>query len=235
VAGAVLTAYLLPFPFPPPPPVHLPHFQHHAHRPPQRSLPSARSQFNERWGAVDIYTRLGCRAHSLLGQGSQTDGYATAWCAHYAVSGFRNDKRRQADLPVHSISPGGSVTAGSGESSTPFQTSNRRWSHLRRSGGEGMGAFSWRAGTKGKRVALPHSRIMIHQPLGWHQPTPGSGHRDRSREILRMKDMLNHSLRVCAPDGEVAKDTDRDYFLSAAERWSLRPYRSGHRATPAKA
>jgi ATP-dependent Clp protease protease subunit len=82
-----------------------------------------------------------------------------------------------------------------------------------------MGAFLLAAGTKGKRLALPHSRIMIHQPLGGTSQRQASDIEIEAREILRIKDMLNQSLAdMCGQTLEkVTKDTDRDYFLSAAE------------------
>jgi ATP-dependent Clp protease protease subunit len=82
-----------------------------------------------------------------------------------------------------------------------------------------MGAFLLSAGTKGKRLALPHSRIMIHQPLGGTSQRQASDIEIEAREILRIKDMLNHTLADLTgqPFEKVEKDTDRDYFLSAAE------------------
>jgi ATP-dependent Clp protease protease subunit len=82
-----------------------------------------------------------------------------------------------------------------------------------------MGAFLLAAGTKGKRLALPHARIMIHQPLGGTSQRQASDIEIEAREILRIKDMLNQSLAdMCGQTLEkVTKDTDRDYFLSAAE------------------
>jgi ATP-dependent Clp protease protease subunit len=82
-----------------------------------------------------------------------------------------------------------------------------------------MGAFLLAAGTKGKRLALPHSRIMIHQPLGGTSQRQASDIEIEAREILRIKDMLNHAMADMTgqPFEKVEKDTDRDYFLSAAE------------------
>jgi ATP-dependent Clp protease, protease subunit len=82
-----------------------------------------------------------------------------------------------------------------------------------------MGAFLLAAGTKGKRVALPHARIMIHQPLG------GTGRRQASdiaieaKEIVRIKQLLNQIMaeRSGQTIEKIEQDTDRDYFLSAAE------------------
>jgi ATP-dependent Clp protease protease subunit len=82
-----------------------------------------------------------------------------------------------------------------------------------------MGAFLLGAGTKGKRLALPHSRIMIHQPLGGTSQRQASDIEIEAKEILRIKDMLNHSMADMTgqPFAKIEKDTDRDYFLSAAE------------------
>ena len=82
-----------------------------------------------------------------------------------------------------------------------------------------MGAFLLAAGSKGKRLALPHSRIMIHQPLGGTSQRQASDIEIEAREILRIKDMLNRSMADMTgqPLEKIAKDTDRDYFLSAAE------------------
>ena len=82
-----------------------------------------------------------------------------------------------------------------------------------------MGAFLLSAGTKGKRLALPHSRIMIHQPLGGTSQRQASDIEIEAREILRIKDMLNQSMADMTgqPLEKIATDTDRDYFLSAAE------------------
>ena len=82
-----------------------------------------------------------------------------------------------------------------------------------------MGAFLLSAGSKGKRLALPHARIMIHQPLG------GTGRRQatdieiEAREILRIKTLLNEILakRSGQTVEKIEKDTDRDYFMSSAE------------------
>jgi ATP-dependent Clp protease protease subunit len=82
-----------------------------------------------------------------------------------------------------------------------------------------MGAFLLGAGTKGKRLALPHSRIMIHQPLGGTSRRQASDIEIEAREILRIKDMLNRSMAEMTgqPFEKIEKDTDRDYFMSAAE------------------
>ena len=81
-----------------------------------------------------------------------------------------------------------------------------------------MGALLLTAGAKGKRYALPHARILIHQPLGGAQGQ-ATDISIQAKEILRMRDMLNGIL--CRHTGktmaEVERDTDRDYFMSAEE------------------
>ena len=82
-----------------------------------------------------------------------------------------------------------------------------------------MGAFLLSAGTKGKRLALPHSRIMIHQPLGGTAQRQASDIEIEAREILRIKEMLNKSMADMTGQTfeKIEKDTDRDYFLRAEE------------------
>jgi ATP-dependent Clp protease protease subunit len=81
-----------------------------------------------------------------------------------------------------------------------------------------MGAVILCSGTKGKRMALPHSRVLIHQPLGGAQGQ-ASDIKIQADEILRMKKMLNEILAAnCNQDIEkVTKDTDRDYIMAAEE------------------
>jgi ATP-dependent Clp protease protease subunit len=81
-----------------------------------------------------------------------------------------------------------------------------------------MGALLLSAGTKGKRFALPHSRIMLHQPMGgFHgQATDVEIH---AREILKMKETLNGILatHTAQPLEKIQADTDRDFFMSGDE------------------
>ena len=81
-----------------------------------------------------------------------------------------------------------------------------------------MGALLLTAGTKGKRHALPHSRIMIHQPWGGVQGT-AADISIQAEEILRLKETLNQL--ICQHTGQdlarVTEDTDRDFFMSPAE------------------
>jgi ATP-dependent Clp protease protease subunit len=81
-----------------------------------------------------------------------------------------------------------------------------------------MGSFLLAAGARGKRYALPYARIMLHQPLGGvqGQATEIEIH---AREILRIKDILNELLakHTGQPREKIARDTDRDFFMSAQE------------------
>jgi ATP-dependent Clp protease protease subunit len=81
-----------------------------------------------------------------------------------------------------------------------------------------MGAVLLAAGTKGKRYALPNARIMIHQPWGGVQGA-ATDISIQAKEILRLKDRLNEIIakHTCKQAEEVAKDTDRDFFMSADE------------------
>ncbi len=81
-----------------------------------------------------------------------------------------------------------------------------------------MGALLLAAGTKGKRFALPHSRIMIHQPMGGFQGQ-ATDIEIHAREILRIKDTLNKILaeHTGQPIEKIQADTDRDFFMSGEE------------------
>jgi len=81
-----------------------------------------------------------------------------------------------------------------------------------------MGAFLLSCGAKGKRYALPNSRIMIHQPLGGAQGQ-ATDIEIQAKEILRMKEILNNVLSQNSGKdlAQVEKDTDRDFFMSAED------------------
>jgi ATP-dependent Clp protease protease subunit len=81
-----------------------------------------------------------------------------------------------------------------------------------------MGAFLLSAGTKGKRFALPNSKVMIHQPLGGTQGQ-ATDIEIHAREILKTREQLNKILaeRTGQPLEKIQADTERDYYMSAAE------------------
>ncbi|MEA5414786.1 ATP-dependent Clp protease proteolytic subunit [Synechococcus sp. BA-132 BA5] len=166
----------------------------------------------ERW--VDIYTRLGVERILFLGQ-EVSDGIANSLVAQML---YLDSDDSSKPIYLYINSPGGSVTAGLAIYDT-MQYVKSDVVTICVGLAASMGAFLLAAGTKGKRLALPHSRIMIHQPLGGTSQRQASDIEIEAREILRIKDMLNQSLAgMCdQPLEKVTKDTDRDYFLSAAE------------------
>ena len=166
----------------------------------------------ERW--VDIYTRLGVERILFLGQ-EVSDGIANSLVAQML---YLDSEDSSKPIYLYINSPGGSVTAGLAIYDT-MQYVKSDVVTICVGLAASMGAFLLAAGTKGKRLALPHSRIMIHQPLGGTSQRQASDIEIEAREILRIKDMLNQSMADMTgqPLDKVTKDTDRDYFLSAAE------------------
>ncbi|MEB3199925.1 MAG: ATP-dependent Clp protease proteolytic subunit [Synechococcaceae cyanobacterium] len=166
----------------------------------------------ERW--VDIYTRLGVERILFLGQ-EVSDGVANSLVAQML---YLDSEDSSKPIYLYINSPGGSVTAGLAIYDT-MQYVKSDVVTICVGLAASMGAFLLAAGTKGKRLALPHSRIMIHQPLGGTSQRQASDIEIEAREILRIKDMLNQSMADMTgqPLDKIAKDTDRDYFLSAAE------------------
>ena len=166
----------------------------------------------ERW--VDIYTRLGVERILFLGQ-EVSDGVANSLVAQML---YLDSEDSSKPIYLYINSPGGSVTAGLAIYDT-MQYVKSDVVTICVGLAASMGAFLLAAGTKGKRLALPHSRIMIHQPLGGTSQRQASDIEIEAREILRIKDMLNKSMADMTgqPLEKIAKDTDRDYFLSAAE------------------
>ena len=123
----------------------------------------------------------------------------------------------EKDIHLYINSPGGSVSAGL----AIFDTMNYikcDVSTICVGMAASMGAFLLAAGAKGKRIALPHSEIMIHQPLGGMQGQ-ASDIKIHSDHILRTRDTLNRVLaeRTGKPLEIIEKDTDRDNFLTAEE------------------
>ena len=166
----------------------------------------------ERW--VDIYTRLGVERILFLGS-EVNDSIANSLVAQML---YLDSEDSSKPIYLYINSPGGSVTAGLAIYDT-IQYVKSEVVTICVGLAASMGAFLLAAGTKGKRVALPHSRIMIHQPLGGTSRRQASDIEIEAREILRMKEMLNRSLVDMSGQSfeKIEKDTDRDYFLSAEE------------------
>ena len=166
----------------------------------------------ERW--VDIYTRLGVERILFLGS-EVNDSVANSLVAQML---YLDSEHSSKPIYLYINSPGGSVTAGLAIYDT-IQYVKSEVVTICVGLAASMGAFLLAAGTKGKRVALPHSRIMIHQPLGGTSRRQASDIEIEAREILRMKEMLNRSMADMSGQSfeKIEKDTDRDYFLSAEE------------------
>ena len=166
----------------------------------------------ERW--VDIYTRLGAERILFLGQ-EVTDGVANSLVAQML---YLDSEDSSKPIFLYINSPGGSVTAGLAIYDTIKYVKSDVVT-ICVGLAASMGAFLLSAGTKGKRLALPHSRIMIHQPLGGTSQRQASDIEIEAKEILRIKEMLNRSMAEMTGQTfeKIEKDTDRDYFLSAAE------------------
>ncbi len=169
------------------------------------------SQFSQ-W--IDIYTRLNQERIIFLGQ-EVTDALANSIVASML---YLDSEDSSKPIYLYINSPGGSVTAGMAIYDT-MQYIKSDIITICVGLAASMGSFLLAAGTKGKRLALPHARIMIHQPLG------GTGRRQatdieiEAREILRVKQQLNQMLaeRTGKTLEQIEKDTDRDYFMSAQE------------------
>ena len=166
----------------------------------------------ERW--VDIYTRLGVERILFLGS-EVNDAIANSLVAQML---YLDSEDSSKPIYLYINSPGGSVTAGLAIYDT-IQYVKSEVVTICVGLAASMGAFLLGAGTKGKRMALPHSRIMIHQPLGGTSQRQASDIEIEAREILRIKDMLNRSMADMTGQelAKIEKDTDRDYFMSAAE------------------
>jgi len=121
------------------------------------------------------------------------------------------------DLHLYINSPGGSVTAGLAIYDT-MQYVKPAISTICMGQAASMGALLLAAGAKGKRFALPHSRIMIHQPLGGVQGQ-ATDIDIQAREILRMRSELNRILvyHTGRTMEQVERDTDRDFFMTAEQ------------------
>ena len=130
---------------------------------------------------------------------------------------FLESEEPEKDIMVYINSPGGHVTAGLAIYDT-MQYVRCPVATICMGQAASMGAFLLAAGAKGKRFALPHSRILIHQPLGGFQgqATDIDIH---AKEILRTRDKLNELLskHTGQPLDRIRNDTERDYFMGPME------------------
>ncbi len=128
-----------------------------------------------------------------------------------------DSENSEKDIMLYINSPGGSVTAGLAIYDT-MQHIRADVSTICLGQAASMGAFLLSSGTKGKRMALPHSRVLIHQPLGGAQGQ-ATDIEIQAQEILRIKKSLNEILASNTGQdiAKIEKDTDRDYIMTPDE------------------
>ena len=163
--------------------------------------------------AYDIYSRL-LKDRIILLSGEINDHVASVICAQLL---FLESEDPEKEIYMYINSPGGVVTAGMAIYDT-MQYSSAPVSTLCMGQAASMGAFLLSAGEKGHRYSLPHSRILIHQPLGGAQGQ-ATDIGIQAKEILRLKRSLNSIMAENTGKSleKIKNDTERDYFMSAEE------------------
>ncbi|MDO9107319.1 MAG: ATP-dependent Clp endopeptidase proteolytic subunit ClpP [Methylovulum sp.] len=163
--------------------------------------------------SYDIYSRL-LKERVIFLVGQVEDYMANLVVAQLL---FLESENPDKDIHLYINSPGGSVTAGMSIYDT-MQFIKPDVSTMCIGQAASMGALLLTGGAKGKRYCLPHSRMMIHQPLGGYQGQ-ASDIDIHAREILLIRDKLNKVLahHTGQPIEKIQLDTDRDNFLSATD------------------
>ncbi|MCP2731854.1 ATP-dependent Clp endopeptidase proteolytic subunit ClpP [Limnofasciculus baicalensis] len=176
-------------------------------------IPTVIEQSGRGERAFDIYSRLLRERIVFLGQQVDSD------LANLIVAQllFLESEDPEKDIYLYINSPGGSVTAGMGIYDTMNQI-RPDISTICVGLAASMGAFLLSAGAHGKRMSLPHSRIMIHQPLGGAQGQ-ATDIEIQAKEILYHKKKLNDLLAEHTGQSmdRIQDDTERDFFMSAEE------------------
>src|SRR5512134_948731 len=163
--------------------------------------------------SYDIYSRL-LKERVVFAVGPVEDYMANVIVAQLL---FLESEDPEKDIALYINSPGGSVTAGLAIYDT-MQYVRPDVSTICLGQASSMAAWLLASGAKGKRMALPNARVMIHQPLGGVRGQ-ASDIDIHAREILKLRERMNeilamHTGRAIA---EIARDTERDYYLSGAE------------------
>ena len=163
--------------------------------------------------SYDLYSRL-LRDRIIFLTGEVNDQSASSIIGQLL---FLESENPDKDISLYINSPGGSVTAAMGIYDT-MRFIRPKVNTICVGLAASMGALLLSSGEKGKRYALPHSRVMIHQPLGGMQGQ-ATELEIVAREILRTKAELNQILadNTGKPVETVARDTERDYWLTAQE------------------
>tara|TARA_B100000678_G_scaffold62315_1_gene50592 strand:- start:239 stop:892 length:654 start_codon:yes stop_codon:yes gene_type:complete len=177
------------------------------------ALPTVIEQSGRGERAFDIYSRLLRERIIFLGT-EINDQVSDSLVAQLLYLEAEDPSK---DIQIYVNSPGGSVTAGLAIYDTMQQISPDIVT-ICFGVAASMGAFLLSGGTKGKRLALPNSRIMIHQPLGGAQGQAVEIE-IQAKEILYLKKTLNNLLceHTGQPLEKIVEDTERDYFLSPSE------------------
>ena len=178
-------------------------------------IPTVIEQSGRGERAFDIYSRL-LKERIIFLVGPVDDHTANLAVAQLL---FLESENPDKDIYFYINSPGGSVTAGMSIYDTmKFIKPDVQTLCLGQAAS--MGAFLLSAGTKGKRFALPNSRVMIHQPLiSGGLGGQASDIEIHARELLKLKEKLNQILaeHTGKPLEQIERDTDRDNFMSAQE------------------
>jgi ATP-dependent Clp protease protease subunit len=179
----------------------------------QTLVPMVVEQTGRAERAYDIYSRLLKDRIVFIGTGVD-DIVANLVIAQIL---FLQMEDPEKDINIYINCPGGMVTSGLAVYDT-MQFVKPPISTYCVGQATSMGALLLAAGTKGKRFALPHARIMIHQPWGGVQGA-AADISIQAKEILRLRDRINEllSLHTNQPLEKIQKDTDRDFFMSAEE------------------
>ena len=161
--------------------------------------------------SFDIYSRL--LKERVIFLTGQVDDYMSNLVVAQLL--FLESENPEKDISIYINSPGGSISAGLAIYAT-MQFISASISTLCIGQAASMGAILLAGGDKGKRFALPNSRIMIHQPLGGFQGQ-ASDFEIHAKEILHMKKVVNEILAKHTGQTikKIEKDTDRDNFLDA--------------------
>lgn len=176
-------------------------------------VPTVVEQSSRGERAFDIFSRLLRERIIFLGTPID-DMVANLVVAQMLLLDSENPEK---DIMLYINSPGGSVTAGFAIYDT-MQHIRSDVSTICLGQAASMGAFLLSSGTKGKRLALPHSRVLIHQPLGGAQGQ-ATDIEIQAAEIIRIKKSLNEILASNTGQSikKIEKDTDRDYIMTPEE------------------
>jgi ATP-dependent Clp protease, protease subunit len=179
----------------------------------QYHIPGVEEQTNRGDRGYDLFTRM--LQENIVFMGTAIDDYvANAICAQMLYLEYKNADK---EISLYINSPGGDITALFAIYDTMKFVKNDI-STFCFGQAASAAAVILAGGTKGKRYALPHARILIHQPYGG-AAGQAADIEIQAKEILRMRDLLNEMLAIDTGQAvdKVARDTDRDFIMSAEE------------------